>query len=160
MIEGHHAGNDAQYTHKNPFQPSPQLLMCSAPLLGCAAGSPPALRLVAGEGLGAGHLLCFTAPLLPVSAGTWELQKSFTSLLWPCTYRSYQPLLEGTVSHEDPHTAAQHLMHPGVGEVLWLCWLPLDLAERPDFVTSKGFSLPKMRGKKREKESQVGSDAR
>lgn len=125
--------------------------MCSAPRLGCAAGSPPALRLVAGEGLGAGHLLCLTAPLLPVSAGTWELQKSFTSLLWPCTYRSYQPLLEGTVSHEDPHTAAQHLMHPGVGEVLWLCWLPLDLAERPDFVTSKGFSLPKMRKKKKRK---------
>lgn len=28
------------------------------------------------------------------------------ALLWSCTHGSYQPLLEGTVSHEDPHTAA------------------------------------------------------
>lgn len=66
------------------------------------------------------------------------------ALLWSCTHGSYQPLLEGTVSHEDPHAAAQHHMHLGVGEALWLCWLHLDLAERPDFMTSKGFSLPEM----------------
>lgn len=46
--------------------------------------------------------------------------------------------------HKDPHTAAQHLVHLGVRGVLWLCWLPLDLAERHDFVASKRFSLPKM----------------
>lgn len=41
-------------------------------------------------------------------------------------------------------TFTQYLMYLGVGGVLWLCWLPLDLAERPNLVTSKGLSLPKM----------------
>lgn len=34
-------------------------------------------------------------------------------------------------------------MHPGAGEVLCLCWIASDLAERPHFVTSEGFSLQK-----------------
>lgn len=61
----------------------------------------------------------------------------------PSICRNYQLLLEGTISHQDPYAAAQHPMHSGVGVVLWLCWLPSDLAKRPRFETSKGFSLQK-----------------
>lgn len=61
----------------------------------------------------------------------------------PSICRNYQLLLEWTISHQDLYAAAQHPMHSGVGVVLWLCWLPSDLAKRPRFETSEGFSLQK-----------------
>lgn len=87
-------------------------------------------------------ILCVSQPLC--SLYLLEPGGSRKALLWSCTHGNYQTLLEGTISHEDPHNAAQHHIHLGVVDVLWLCWLPLDLAERPDFMTSKGFSLPEM----------------
>lgn len=144
VIGGHHAGNDAQCTHKNSSAVS---VLCSTLGL-CCRISPLLSGLWQEKGLELG-IFCVSQPLCSLYP-CWNVVIS--SLLWPCICRSYQPLRERT-SHEDPHTAAQHLMHLGVGEVLWLCWLPSDLAERPHFVTSKGFSLPKM-GKRH-----VGSDA-
>lgn len=82
--------------------------------------------------------LCSLYLLEPASCRKVFL-RCFTSLQ-PSICRSYQPLLEGTVSHQDPYAAAQHPVHPGVGVVLCLCWLPSDRAERPHFVTSEGFS--------------------
>lgn len=83
----------------------------------------------------------------------WNLVAPGKLFLHPCVCGSYQPLLEGTVPQGDPYTADQHLMRLGVGEVLWLCWLPSELAERPGLVTSKGFFLPKLC------KSHVGSDS-
>lgn len=144
VIGGHHAGNDAQCTHKNSSAVS---VLCST--LGLCCRISPLLSGCGRRRAWSWASSVSHSPFAPCIC--WNVVIS--SLLWPCICRRYQPLREGTVSHEDPHTAAQHLMHLGVGEVLWLCWLPSDLAERPHFVTSKGFSLPKM-GK-----SHVGSDA-
>lgn len=85
LVSGWLRGSKLRMMPSTPPKTHPScIIRCQCALLHTQAvllHLPSALSLVAGEGLGAGHLLCLTAPLLPVSAGTWWLQKSFTLVL-------------------------------------------------------------------------------